>query len=98
MQNARRNLMKNKFFASGDNRMTGITATLITGHNIDLFGQNIHHLGFAFLAPLSPNNDHVFLLLFAFNHLFFHFSSQSSLADKKKPRLLAESLINNEDA
>jgi len=53
MENARREEMKDEFFALYDNRMPGVITSLKTRHDGGLFGKYIYYLSLALVAPLS---------------------------------------------
>jgi len=40
--------------------MPGIVSTLIAGHNVEMFGQQVNDLALAFIAPLSADNNYDF--------------------------------------
>jgi hypothetical protein len=54
-------LMENELLPVRHDGVPGVAATLVSSHDVDLFGQDVHHLGFALVAPLGADNDQVFL-------------------------------------
>ena len=72
LENTRGDGTKHVLLAFELQRMSGIGASLEAGYNVILWGQNVDHLSFTFIAPLQSEQDvnltliHLFLL-FDFN-------------------------------
>jgi hypothetical protein len=56
-EDARRHCVEHEFFAVEFERMAGIGAALEPRDDVVLFGQVIHNLTFAFVAPLKAENN-----------------------------------------
>lgn len=52
--------MQNELFAAGQDSVSGVGATLKAGDNIGPFGQQVHNLAFALVAPLAPDHNNIF--------------------------------------
>jgi len=44
--------MQHKRLIADLNRMAGIVAALVAGHDVEVFGKQINYLAFAFVTPL----------------------------------------------
>jgi hypothetical protein len=51
--------MQSRLDTVDDQRMAGVVATLETHHGLGAFGQPIHQLAFALIAPLGSDHDDV---------------------------------------
>ena len=55
-KNSGRHEVHNEFAFFVDYRMTGIVSSLVTYHNIIMFGEQIDHTAFAFISPVCTYN------------------------------------------
>ena len=51
--------MQSGFDTVDDQRMAGVVAALKTHHGLGAFGQPVHQLALAFVAPLGSDHDDV---------------------------------------
>ena len=57
MQNSGRDEVQDGFFTIDDDRMAGIVPALKTYDGVDAIGQHVDDLAFAFVTPLSADDD-----------------------------------------
>src|SRR5579871_2459370 len=58
-QNAAGNELENEFLIADKDRMAGIVATLVTRDDGEFFGEKVHDLAFALVAPLRAEHNDV---------------------------------------
>src|SRR5207244_7763760 len=56
-QHAARNQLQDEFLALDDDRVAGIVATGIAGHDGKIVGEYVDNLALAFVAPLRADDD-----------------------------------------
>ena len=62
-QDAAGHQLQNEFFPVDDDGVPGIVAAGITGHDREIFRENVDDLAFAFVAPLRTDDDRSLTLL-----------------------------------
>ena len=60
MNNPGRQQVQHERFVADLNRMAGVVPALIAGDDIEMFGQEINDLAFAFITPLSADDYNYF--------------------------------------
>ena len=63
MHNTRGDQTKNRFLAVDHECVASIVAAVETDNALYAFGEPVNDLAFAFVAPLSADNDYIFLLI-----------------------------------
>jgi hypothetical protein len=81
MHNARRQQMQDERLVAHLHGVAGIMSALIARHDVEVLGQKVNYLAFAFIAPLRADDNNYF------GHLEFSANSKQQTVNSRKTYL-----------